>query len=101
MFLYLDDVRIPDYNDAVLVRNFQDFRYYVDNMPQLIEAISFDHDLGDIFTGLDCANFLEAAVEKNPAAFSSLTGLYCHSMNPVGRKQILDAIDSIKKMLNL
>lgn len=63
------------------------------------ELLSLDHDLGEKFTGYDLCSWIEAEAAYGswdlvPAAFE------IHSANPVGRKNMQAAIDSIERMRN-
>lgn len=81
IFLYLDDIRTPIEKDWHVVRNFQEFKEFVDEVGiEKIEVISLDHDLGPSamkeyfenvspnytldysnikeLTGLDCAKYI-------------------------------------------
>lgn len=65
-----------------------------------VEVLSLDHDLGDdYFTGYYLASALEAMAADGlwdmiPQRFE------IHSANPVGRKNMQAAIDSIERMRN-
>jgi hypothetical protein len=122
--LFLDDFRIPqdafDYTkdprytarDWVIVHNYQDFvdtitEKYMDG--QLPELISFDHDLGyeeesiDMTTpdynnfgersGYHCAKWLtDFCIDTD----TKLPDYMVHSMNPVGRENILSLLNSFE-----
>lgn len=89
-----------------IVRNYKEFCNYLENNP-LPDIVSFDHDLADIHyeipflewndnsseqlgveeTGYDCANFLiNFCIKKD----LPIPVVYCHSMNPVGKQNILN-----------
>ena len=114
--LFLDDIRYPieayHYtkqfiflrNDWHIVRNYEQFvnRILEKGLP---EMISFDHDLADEYylkqdsrefvekTGYDCAKWL---VEYCMDYYLDLPEFYCHSMNPVGKKNILSLLKNFK-----
>jgi len=93
MKLYLDDIRkAPE--GWVPVRTFGDAIQLLEQ--QVVEEMSFDHDLGDIFTGLDVVNWIERKVFEegyNPPK------MWIHTGNPVGRKNMLLAIESIERFI--
>ncbi len=125
-FLFLDDVRVPKdcsymknpelYNrDWDIVRNHDEFVNYIlkEGVP---DFISFDHDLSDehysqdmyksseIYnklygnfkekTGYDCAKWLCNYCAENSIP---LPEFEVHSMNPVGRENIIGFLNSYKK----
>lgn len=117
--LFLDDIRWPieafqyTKNEIFLekewsiVRNYQQFVDWIieNGLPKLI---SFDHDLADehywaqntnVFvekTGYDCAKWLvEYCLENH----QNLPKFYCHSMNPVGKENILNLLNNFRKQL--
>ncbi len=101
-----------------IVRNFQEFVDFI-NKNGLPDFISFDHDLADEHytpeeywhdyevskayqesqnykekTGYDCAKWLiEYCMDNN----KSLPGFYCHSMNPVGKDNIISILEQFSK----
>ena len=117
-FLFLDDIRFPveayHYTgekiflnkDWCIVRNY---RQFVNQIIQkgLPEMISFDHDLADMNssdsdnlkftekTGYDCAKWL---VEYCMDNHLNLPKFYSHSMNPVGKENILSLLENFKKV---
>lgn len=95
MKLYLDDVRKAPQN-WIPVRNVLDAIQLLDE--QEIKEISLDHDLGNgHLTGLDLINQIEKEViERN----FKPPKMYVHSMNPVGRKQMLVVIKRIEAIIN-
>jgi hypothetical protein len=115
--LFLDDIRVPkDVKwvklpnvEWVIVRNFDQFveKIEKDGLP---EIIAFDHDLafdhynidnGSFFppshiepTGYDCAKWLIQYCSDNdiyPPKY------FVHSMNEIGKKNIISYIESYKK----
>ena len=98
--MYIDDVRkvptsLADYDKWVLVRNMDEALAYIreNGAP---EFISFDHDLGyNEPTGYD---FAKKLVEMDIDVFDDFEFpedfKYCsHSMNPVGKRNILMYLD--------
>ena len=102
--------------DWVIVRSYNKFLKYI-KKNGLPNKISFDHDLADEHyapkeiwkypekvreriskgfkekTGYDCAKWLvEYCQEKGLI----LPKYYCHSMNPVGKENILNLLDNFK-----
>ncbi|MBK1895364.1 cyclic-phosphate processing receiver domain-containing protein [Chryseobacterium paridis] len=117
-FLFLDDIRFPIeayhyteqeiflQKDWHIVRNYEQFINQIleKGLPELI---SFDHDLADRHyvkqkdssdftekTGYDCAKWLIDYCMDNHL---NLPKFYSHSMNPVGKKNIINLLDNFKK----
>lgn len=116
--LFLDDIRYPieahHYtkqdiflrSDWHIVRNYEQFvnRILEKGLP---EMISFDHDLADEHyfkkdsqeyferTGYDCAKWL---IEYCMDNYLDLPEFYSHSMNPVGKENILSLLKNFKKL---
>lgn len=116
--LFLDDIRYPieayHYtkqdiflrNDWHIVRNYEQFvnRILEKGLP---EMISFDHDLADVHylkqdsqeyvekTGYDCAKWL---IEYCMDNYLDLPKFYSHSMNPVGKENILSLLKNFRKL---
>lgn len=62
-----------------------------------VEEISLDHDLGDdknFGTGLDVLKWIEEAVHTSNFTAPKIK---IHSMNPVGRKNMLDCLSAIER----
>lgn len=87
MKIFLDDERFPVTDDFVICR---DYYYFVDAVLEAgkkLSFISFDHDLAQAETGLDCAKFLvETDMDQN--ILTKDFNFYVHSQNPVGKKNI-------------
>jgi hypothetical protein len=121
--IFLDDIRHPDdvtwvpnlFFDApvAIVRSFEEFKNIIKEHG-IPTFISYDHDLsvehcgdglnGDSIgysqykekTGLDCCKFLvEECIEKS----IKHPDYVVHSMNPVGRSNIISYIESYHKSL--
>ena len=90
--------------DAVIIwlKNYDDFTGWlktaIEDWGSLFPTLfSFDHDLGKEKTGLDCVKHLvEVCMDNN----IELPTCICHSMNPVGRENIISYINSYRKTLN-
>lgn len=94
IFIWLDDEReVPNYWKAAInrgklankiFRNAEDLiKWYAENLNEYEHFfISFDHDLGSGMTGYDMAKYI--VEHKLP-----VSGFASHSMNPVGRKNII------------
>lgn len=106
-----------DYSDEEnwdVVRNYNEFIDYISNL-EIPEIISFDHDLADSHytpmeywddynkskewqeqqvhtekTGYDCAKWLSEYLHLNNIPSPKIV---CHSMNPVGRDNILSVFN--------
>lgn len=116
--LFLDDIRYPvevyhyTKQDIYLRKDWQIVRNYEQFVNRILEKglpkmISFDHDLADEHylkpdfqghvekTGYDCAKWLiEYCLDHD----EDLPKFYCHSMNPVGKDNILYLLENFKKM---
>ena len=66
--IYLDDERNPRRDDWIVVRNYSEFEKIL-NSVDVVDEISFDHDLGEEKTGYDCLKLL---VEKDIASDGKL-----------------------------
>lgn len=95
--LYLDDIRNPslkyEKNDWIIVRNYDEFVDYI-KTNGLPDQMSLDHDLGEGKTGYDCVKWLV----ENEYDITN-TEIYCHSANPVGKKNILMLIRNYKNFI--
>lgn len=116
-FLFLDDERIPDNVtwielpkvDWIIVKNYNQFVHYIQThgLPQFV---ALDHDLSDIDyedptenepemifserNGYDCAKWLVNYCIEHHLKFPEYIA---HSMNPIGRENIIKYIDNAKK----
>lgn len=89
MKLWLDDIRImPDEFDFQ-VTNYDDCIVVL--MDNCVDFISFDHDLGDTYTGYDVASFIEYGAYQG---WLQPIDWEVHSANPVGRERINKAMRS-------
>lgn len=108
--LFLDDERHPcnvnwipgiDYTDSawMVVTDIDTFKNAIEEygMP---EFISFDHDLGEGLrnNGYACAQWLVLYCADNGYKFPKYK---VHSMNPVGKKNIIEYITGAKKYLDI
>lgn len=121
MYLFLDDERRPgqvtwdrDFPCVPIcmwniVRDIYQFKDFIDANLDKIEHIAFDHDLGpdhypksatdmgdhsDGKTGLDCAKYLvECCIDRNV----KLPNYSVHSMNPVGRENIISYLENFRR----
>lgn len=111
-YLFLDDIRFPDEvaqytnhdlkglylsNNWVIVKSYQEFLDYLANNP-MPGIISFDHDLGLEKSGYDCAKWLIDFLIENKT--ECMPEIYCHSMNPVGKENILSLFWSFERRFN-
>ena len=97
IFIWLDDEReMPKYWEAAvnrgktanqIFRSAKDLiKWYNENSQEYEKIfISFDHDLGSTETGYDVAKYITS--HNLP-----LAGFAAHSMNPVGRKNIINLL---------
>jgi len=114
IYVYLDDVRIPNSNNWVVVRNYEQFVETIENHGlENIEVISLDHDLGDSAmveyynnvkknytleysnihekTGYDACKYL---VSKSMETGIPLPQIYVHSANPIGSANMMGYINN-------
>jgi hypothetical protein len=120
--IFLDDERVPKdvkWIDLpklnwIICRDFNSFKKTIEDSAakgEFAECISFDHDLGDEAykeiarkrtsfdyenlkgekTGMDCAKFLVDFCEQKGV---KLPKIYVHSMNPIGRENIVKLFQS-------
>ena len=119
--LYLDDIRTPNSDEWVVVRNYDELVSHIRlNGLDKYKVISLDHDLGDTAqkeyfnnvspnyqldynnilekTGLDCAKWLvaESMNSKIP-----LPQIYTHSANPIGSANIMGYVNNYLKNCRL
>lgn|SRR5574343_324329 len=88
------------YPPCHIVRSYQEFKDYIlrNGIP---DFISFDHDLGSdpetgniLPSGYDAAKWLVNHIQTNNL-YKPLS-VQVHSMNPIGRKNILNLLKSIE-----
>ena len=99
--IFLDDernfedvkwIKYPEFDEIIVVRSYDEFKFAIDNYFNTSYTISFDHDLADISlfgekTGKDCANYLiEYFIEHNldPNELRWIV----HSQNQIGKHNI-------------
>ena len=126
--IYLDDIRIPNDPEWVIVKNYDEFVIKIKEigLPN-IDTISLDHDLGGFEivesfnnfdtekTGLDCAKWVIEYYLENRLQISNPTidGLYVdreqdfifpqvcvHSANPVGSNNIIGFVNNFLKFMS-
>ena len=112
--LWLDDFRDPPGDDWVLVTNYDEFCDFIEKNG-IPDFVSFDHDLADQHysdylennevnynsysekTGFDCAKFL---VEKCIKLKQSFPNYNVHSMNVIGKENIIKYVENFKEHVN-
>lgn len=101
MKIWLDDIR-PAPDNWIWLKNSLEFsKYEILNgfVNGEVEAISFDHDLGeDSHSGYWCVCVLEELVYSARMYKRDLPEFTIHSANPVGRRNIQRAIDNIYRL---
>lgn len=116
--LYLDDIRTPQTEGWVIVRNYEDFVYWV-RLNGVPDEVSFDHDLGEdvakakVESGMSKRKAREQKKEtKSGYDAAKWLGNYCienkipfpkwnvHSANPVGKANIEAYIENVIKHQN-
>lgn len=122
MYIFLDDerspanvtwIQLPDITRCMwkVVRSYDEFVSLLSKVDD-IKFVSFDHDLADEHygqvcngdaidyskfkerTGMDCARALTNWCMNNG---KKLPGYTVHSMNPVGKENIISLLESFKK----
>ena len=96
--LYLDDIRIPKTEGWDIVRNYDEFVFWV-RLHGIPDEVSFDHDLGEDTekTGLNVAKWLgQYCIETN----TPFPKWNVHSANPVGKANIEAYINNVIKHQN-
>ena len=96
--LYLDDIRVPKTEGWDIVRNYDEFVFWV-RLHGIPDEVSFDHDLGEDTekTGLNVAKWLgQYCIEKN----TPFPKWNVHSANPVGKANIEAYINNVIKHQN-
>lgn len=106
--LWLDDIRNPKISDwlmmwapdfayaegtVVWVKNFDEFVDWIEKNG-LPDKISFDHDLGEVKSGFDCAKWL---VEYCLDFKKNIPQFVVHSANPVGSLNIRQLLINASK----
>ena len=97
MKIWLDDIR-PAPDGWVWVKNYEEAIELICG-PENFDEISLDHDLGDGPTGYNVVCCIEGLVG---AGFwrKKIPVFHIHSANPVGRKNMQRAIESIERIAN-
>lgn len=85
MKIFLDDVRDAPDDSWVICRDSISFYNVLSACPEMIEVVSFDHDLGlDSADGYDCIKML-----ANDFGDIYPETVIVHSANPVGAENII------------
>ncbi|MEI8205105.1 MAG: cyclic-phosphate processing receiver domain-containing protein [Bacteroidota bacterium] len=111
VFLFLDDCRIPSdsakymrqrnidssiyLKNWIIVRSYNEFVEWIEQNG-LPDVISFDHDLGNDLSGMDCAKWLINYCLDN---CKSLPLYAVHSANPPGAANIEGLFKSFQKSI--
>jgi hypothetical protein len=124
-YIFLDDERVPwnvtwrdirrDYHYNI-IRSYEEFTGMIETLGYLPDYISFDHDLADQHyghglnndeipydrynekTGYDCAKWLVNYCIDNGLKFPDYD---VHSMNPVGRTNIIQYVENAKAKVGI
>jgi hypothetical protein len=119
MHIFLDDYRIPSdvtwcnlpNEDWTIVRSYEEFVKVVKEAMEHevdIDFIAFDHDLADAHykgdfsnpdekTGMDCAKWLALNCIDSMVKIPDFVS---HSLNPVGRKNITEFLESARRYMD-
>lgn len=103
MKLWIDDLR-PAPENWKWIKNSQEFAAYeILGMicSGMVEEISFDHDLGEesASNGYQLCCLIEEFIAKNMLPIENVPKIHIHTANPVGRKNLQAAIDSIQRLV--
>lgn len=94
MRIYLDDERPMPANFDIQVKTAKEAIDLIQSGK--VTEISLDHDLGSEFTGYDVAKFIEQHAYNAGYRFKTMI----HTANPVGRKNILQALTNAENYWN-
>ncbi len=98
MKIFLDDERIPVQSGWTVVRDSTEFVNVIEAHHDIIEAISFDHDLGNhTKSGAWCLNHLIGKMIDDENYCPGLEEIIFHSANVVGCENMLKTIESAVK----
>jgi len=97
VFEMTKDLEYKD-NELLLVKDYPEFiKIIKDNYKQnnaLPEIISFDHDIGEDYTGKDCAKwFIDFCIDNK----LEIPKIKIHSLNPVGKQNIANLFSDYQK----
>lgn len=97
MKLFIDDIRNPPDETWILARSSNAAVSILFDNLNIIEEISFDHDLGGDDTAYEVVEFLEEMAHEGhlykPFAWT------VHSQNPVGRERLIAGLLSINRII--
>ena len=97
MQIYVDDIRNPPDNSWIVVRSYGEAIALIDTHWGNIQAISLDHDLGEVKTGYDIVCHMELKARQEPDNFPP--EVYFHTANPVGWQNMKRVLDSIHRFI--
>lgn len=101
MKLFLDDIRDPPDNTWTVARTMLEAKVLLESGYFEYKVLSLDHDLGkNTQTGYDLMKWIEKETHDNEY-FLLPKKITIHSANPVGRKNMENAIRSIEKHTGL
>lgn len=99
MKIFLDDIRNPPDDSWIVARTASEAYFLIRNNARVEITASLDHDLGDnIPTGYELLNWIERDIAMD--GFRPRITFAIHSANPVGCRNMQQAIESIQKMLD-
>ena len=90
--LWLDDVRTAPEGWRWVKTAEEAFELFLSGE---VEEASLDHDLGRKSSGYDLLVWIEEALHEG--RMSELPSIKVHSMNPVGKANMMKAIEAIKR----
>lgn len=96
--MFLDDLRIPDIEDYIVVRSSKEAIEYIKEhgMPSFI---SFDHDLGGDDTAINVVNFITEGLLDDELKLEEDFDFKIHSANPIGSANIDAKMRNIIKFM--
>ena len=107
--IFLDDIREPHWiyddvseNEWEVVRDYNQFKKWLDDNKVLPDVISFDHDLGMGHTGHDCAKLIgNMIVDKVQNGENvKMFRYHVHSSNPVGKMNIVSYLRNLEEYID-
>ena len=102
MKLFIDDVRNAAHKTWMIVRSFETATFIIKVFSNFLKEVSLDHDLG-VYPdphGKDGAGVAKLLLQMAlDGKLNKDVMITCHSMNPVGKKNIEGYIHDINRIL--
>jgi hypothetical protein len=98
MKIWLDDVR-PAPSGWIHIETVEELIPFFEKNYKKVSYMSLDHDLGDnIMSGYDFITWLEQRIFTGK--FKSIPDIKIHSANPVGKRKMLQGLNSMRRRLS-